>query len=264
MFKIICLILGVFIGGGFWGGLIGLIIGGMIDRIPAANVFSPRSSQQLSPDEFIKNILIFTAAVVKSDNGQMLRSELDFVRNYLTNRIGTAKTQGALLILRDILDKDYDIEAISRELASNASVHEKLLILQFLFGLASSDGNVSNEEMNTIQNISAWMGLPHSTFESLKAMFFNAYRYRHQHQYQYQNSSRPSTSYYNIENDYKILEIASTATDDEVKKAYRKLAMKHHPDKVNHLGDDIRKTAEEKFVLLNESYERIKKSRGMN
>jgi DnaJ like chaperone protein len=72
------------------------------------------------------------------------------------------------------------------------------------------------------------------------------------------------STYNNIENDYKILEINANASDEEVKKAYRKEAMKHHPDKVNHLGDDIRKAAEERFAKLNESYERIKKVRGMN
>jgi DnaJ like chaperone protein len=59
------------------------------------------------------------------------------------------------------------------------------------------------------------------------------------------------------------LEIDSSATDDEVKKAYRKQAMKHHPDKVSHLGEEIRKAAEEKFQKLNEAYERIKSARGI-
>jgi DnaJ like chaperone protein len=80
----------------------------------------------------------------------------------------------------------------------------------------------------------------------------------------YSSSSTKYRSSHSIENDYKVLEIEPSATDDEVKKAYRKQAMKHHPDKVNHLGEEIRKAAEERFAKLNEAYERIKNARGMN
>ena len=80
----------------------------------------------------------------------------------------------------------------------------------------------------------------------------------------YSSSSASYRSSYPIENDYKVLEIEPSASDEEVKKAYRKQAMKHHPDKVNHLGEEIRKAAEERFSKLNEAYERIKKARGMN
>ncbi len=62
---------------------------------------------------------------------------------------------------------------------------------------------------------------------------------------------------------YKILEIERTASNDEVKKAYRKMAMKYHPDKVSHLGEDYRKSADEKFKKVNEAYEKIKKERNM-
>ncbi len=63
---------------------------------------------------------------------------------------------------------------------------------------------------------------------------------------------------------YKILEIERSATDEEVKKAYRKMAVKYHPDKVSHLGDDIRKSADEKFAMVNEAYNKIKKERNLN
>jgi DnaJ like chaperone protein len=63
---------------------------------------------------------------------------------------------------------------------------------------------------------------------------------------------------------YKILEVSPTATNEEIKKAYRNMALKFHPDKVQYLGEDFRKVAEEKFKLVNEAYEMIKKERGFN
>ena len=62
---------------------------------------------------------------------------------------------------------------------------------------------------------------------------------------------------------YTILEIDSTVSDQEVKKAYRRMANKYHPDKVSHLGKELRKVAEEKFKSVNEAYQTIKKERGL-
>ena len=67
-----------------------------------------------------------------------------------------------------------------------------------------------------------------------------------------------------VESDYKILEISKNSTDGELKKAYRKMAVKYHPDKVSHLGDEVKKLAEEKFKMVNEAYNNIKKSRSAN
>ena len=84
------------------------------------------------------------------------------------------------------------------------------------------------------------MGISNDDFESIKAMF-------------YKDSSSA----------YKILEISKDSTNDEIIKAYRKMAAKFHPDKVHHLGEEFQKIAEEKFKTLNDAYGQIKKERGM-
>ena len=61
---------------------------------------------------------------------------------------------------------------------------------------------------------------------------------------------------------YKALELEPSATIDDIKKGYRRMAMKYHPDKVANLGDDIKKSATEKFRSVNEAYEQLKKQRG--
>lgn len=258
MFRLIGVIFGILYWQSFWGALGGFLIGSLIDGIRKIRVVT--NSRTTNRDDFIKYLLIFTTIVAKSDNGKLLRAELDYVKSYLLRILGAQRTQEALLVLRDMLNTEYDTFTVSQQFGGKASIHEKLMMLQFLFGLSAADGSVSDLEMAAIRNISANMGISHNDFESLKAMFFG-------YQGRYTGGYSSSTSYqptYNIDNDYKVLEIESSATNEEVKKAYRKLAMKHHPDKVNHLGDEIRKAAEERFAKLNESYERIKKVRGMN
>ncbi len=264
MFRLIGAILG-YIAYNFTGAIVGFIIGAIIDGLK--NVKVTRTGFFTDQDNFINMLLILTSAVVKSDNSRnMLKSELNFVRDYLLKSFGPERATNALYQLREYLEQDFDIPIICHQFSNKATIHEKLLLLQFLFGLSSSDGEFSNDEITMIRNIADWMGVSRNDFESIKAMFFaRQYQYQQQRQQQYsQSNSTYSRSFSNIENDYKVLEISSNATDEEVKKAYRQQAMKHHPDRVNHLGDELRKTAEEKFTILNQAYERIKKERGIN
>jgi DnaJ-class molecular chaperone with C-terminal Zn finger domain len=219
-------------------------------------------------------LMQLTAAVMQADN-KMLKSELDFVKTYLVNNIGVNKAQKAILELRDYLNQPIDLQSVCENIKNNSNIQERLLIMQFLFGLAQADGHIDANEVNVIRNIALSIGIPSSTFESLKSMFMG-YSYQggyggsygssfgSGYGYDSGSSSYSSTTYHNLDDDYKILEVSSDATNDEVKKAYRKAAIKHHPDKVSHLGEEVRKAAEEKFSKVNEAYERIKKSRGMN
>ena len=265
MFRIIGAIIGYFVGD-FGGAILGFFIGVVIDSFK--NMKVTRVGFFTSQDNFINMLLILTSAVVKSNNTKnMAHSELNYVRDYLLKTFGPERATNALYELRDYLEQDFDIPTICHEFSNKASIHEKLLMLQFLFGLSGSDGNFSNHESAMLKNIADWMGVSRNDFESVKAMYFARQYQYHQQQQQQQQYSQSRTTYtnsYTLENDYKVLELNPSATVDEVKKAYRQLAMKHHPDKVNHLGEDIRKTAEEKFRMLNQAYERIKKARNIN
>jgi DnaJ like chaperone protein len=117
----------------------------------------------------------------------------------------------------------------------------RLQMLHFLFGIALSDGSLESAEIRVIEEIAGFMGVTSADFTSIRAMFVK-----------------------DINSAYDILEVTPEATNEEVKKAYRRLAIEYHPDKVAHLGEDIRKSATEKFQKLSAAYEEIKKHRGMN
>jgi DnaJ like chaperone protein len=122
----------------------------------------------------------------------------------------------------------------------NMNYSARLQLLHFLWGISRADNIISSEEQKLIDFIAASIGITERDMASIKAMFIK------------------DTGY-----GYKILEIEPVATDEEVKKAYRRMAMKYHPDKVTHLGEDFQKAAQEKFRTVNEAYETIKKERNI-
>ena len=114
-------------------------------------------------------------------------------------------------------------------------------LLHFLFGIAQADGSISNPEIQKIREIAGYLRVSLNEFESIKAMFVKS-----------------------ANNSYKILDIEKSATDAEVKKAYREMAKKYHPDRVNTKDEAIKKGAEEKFKQVQAAYETIQKERGLN
>ncbi|MGQ9848010.1 MAG: DnaJ domain-containing protein [Bacteroidales bacterium] len=115
----------------------------------------------------------------------------------------------------------------------------KLQLIYLLIGIAKANDYIDNKEIDLIKRIAYLLSISTATIDSL----FNV------------NGT--------VENAYKILEVSPNATDNEIKKAYRKLAIEHHPDKVSYLGEEIQKKAQEKFKKINEAYEFIKKHRGI-
>ena len=267
MFSIIGFIIGYFLSDSFWGGLLGFLLGSTINNsIKKKKIY--RQQHNYSRDKFTEILLSLAAYIIKVD-GVVKESELKYVTKHLFQNYSPENAQRLYQNLRNYIESDINIENICQELYKNATVHEKLYLIQFLLGLISSSGTFQQREIDAVQQISDKIGVGRSDFESIKAMFFmfnqgRGYQYSTGSQsYSGSYSSGASRTSYNLENEYSILEIPSTATDDEVKKAYRRLAQKYHPDKVNHLGEEIRKDAETKFVKLNQAYERIKESRNM-
>jgi DnaJ like chaperone protein len=261
MFKWIGLIIGG-ISYGFWGGFLGWLLGSLVDRL-----FAPRVkiyTQHYQRSDFMESMLILTAAVLKAD-GHVERSEFAYVRDYLVRSLGPMQAQEAMNRLTEILGESYNIESVCSELRQSSTIHERLLIIQFLFGVATADGELHQSEVSVIELIAQWSGVARSDYESIKAMFTYSYA-NNGNNGGYSSGGSGNTGGYRshtLDSDYQILEISPDATDDEVKKAYRNLAKKYHPDRVAHLGDDMRKAAEEKFSRLSQAYDNIRKSRGM-
>ena len=213
-------------------GPIGGILGYAIGSQSGSNSKVTRSGT--NSGDFGASLLILLAAVMKAD-GKILKSELDYVKNFLINNFGQNHANQALQMLKKILEKDFPLNQVCGQIQQNMDHSSRLQIMHVLFGLSAADGEVHPEEIRVIKTIGNYLNISQPDFESIQAMFYN-----------------------DTASAYKVLEINKSATDTEVKKAYRKMAVKYHPDKVGHLGDDFQKMAEEKFKQLNEAYSRIK------
>lgn len=244
---------GKWIGGGLgWalggpiGGLLGYYFGSMFE----GDTKTSRSAFQGHPyasggrptqsGDFSLSLLVLSAAVMKAD-GVVKKSELDYVKRFFVSNFGEAKTVQQMQMLKELLNKEINIQDVSVQIRSAMDYSSRLQLLHYLFGIAGADRVTADSEINMIQNIAGFMGLTSADFKSVKAMFVK-----------------------DTDSAYEILEVSPNASDSEVKKAYHKMAIKYHPDKVSHLGEEVQNAAEDKFQKLNGAYDEVKKRRGIN
>ena len=236
---------GKWVGGsiGWWvggpiGAIIGFAVGTFFDNSEVrvgAEGYQPQSAQ----DGFKVSLVVLVAAVMKAD-GEVKKSELDFVKDFFVRNFGIDATRDAMLMLRDVLKQDVSIDDVCRQIGQHLDYNTRLQLLHFLYGIGKADGVLDQRELSVIERIAYAMGISGADMSSTKGMYYE-----------------------DINSAYAVLEVSSTASDDEVKKAYRIAAVKYHPDKVAHLGVDVQKSANERFRQVNEAYDKIKKARGM-
>ena len=223
----------------FPGAIVGYFLGNLIENFSTKNKFKKSRVNNISSQEFELNLLALASLVIKAD-GKVTKQELDYVRSYFVSAYGKERANATFKIFNDNI-KNLGISPVKISMLFNSALNyeSRLQVIHFLFGIAKADGNVSVSEINKLLEFSNLLRLSHADFQSIKAMFINE-----------------------VGGAYKILEIQKSATDNQVKKAYRDLAKKHHPDKIQHLGDAYVKAAQEKFQKIQKAYERIKQERG--
>ncbi len=222
------------------GGIVGFVVGSMFDStqvIQGRQEYQP--GQPTTQGGYVMSLLVLVAAVMKAD-GKILKSELDYTKQFFVRSFGTAAAGEAIKILRDLLKQNIPVTDVCHQIAKNMDYSSRLQLLHFLFGIAAADGLVHESEHQLIAHIAQQMSIGEKDYQSIESMFVA-----------------------DTDAAYKILEAEPTASDEELKKAYRQMALKYHPDKVHYLGEDIQKAANEKFQKVNEAWEIIKKQRGI-
>ena len=223
--------------GGPIGALLGFAFGTLIDAAKLEKYERPEST---TTGDFVVSLLVLIAAAMKADNKVVL-AELDMVKTYLVRTFGETEAGEMLPLLRDLLKKDIPLEDVGQQIRHKMNYASRLELLHLVYGIISSDGSVDVREINVFYSIAASIGISENDFRSIRSMY------------------TPSVNWA-----YEVLGIKQDATPEQVKKAYRQLALKNHPDRVSYLGEEIRKKANEKFTKINEAYEAIKKEKNFN
>lgn len=256
-----------FMTGGPLGALAGMALGWMFEKMSddsylysegAYNGYenSPNdaySSQRIyegQRNSFLFSLLVLSSYIIKAD-GKVMHSEMEFVRNFLRRNFGEIAVQQGETILLRLFEQQKQmgnetfkntIRESCAEIASHMDYSQRLQLLNFLVQIAQADGSVPQSELDALKFVGSTLGISADDISSML------------------NLSSGGDS---IEAAYKVLGITPDASDDEVKAAYRRMALKHHPDRVATLGEDVRKAAEQKFQEINAAKETIYKARGL-
>lgn len=234
--------------GGPIGAILGVVIGSLFESstgksLPfnATSYATNTGNRTTTQSDINASLLILISCVMKAD-GHVRKSELDTVKRFLVSNYGEQNALEALQVLKKLLEQNIDYSAVAQQIRMNANYSTRLTIVQFLVSLANADSEFAPSEEQMIRQMASYMGVSMADYESMIAI--------------YQPKKDADWA-------YKALEITKDASDDDVKKAYRRMAMKYHPDKVASAGEEIKQKATEKFRAINEAYEHIKTIRGI-
>lgn len=229
------------------GGLLGYFLASRLERLAeAASGYeggqsweqSDRTWNQGQRNSFLISLLALSAAVIKAD-GKVSSAERSRLREFFAANFGPQAANEAEEILNEVLQKDFNLYEVCSQIRSCMDYSQRLQLYHYLVSLGACDGLVQ-KEVDLLETIANYIGLSKTDSDAIMAQF------------------RP-----NNDSNYRVLGITPDATDEEVKKAYRRMAVQYHPDKVATLGEDVQKAAEEKFKAISQAYEAICRERGI-
>lgn len=240
------------------GGLAAFVLGHAFEKLNEGKHGEPgipagEGGAQGQRNSFMFSMLVLASYIMKAD-GKVMHSEMETMRRFLRSNFGaSAEVQGEQIIRRLFeRRKEMDrqnpdafrntIRDCASQMADNLTYEARLQLLEFLIEIVKADGRIAPEEVTALHEVAVYMRIPVAEVDSMLNLGGGG----------------------SLDDDYKVLEVSPTATNDEVKAAYRKMALKHHPDKVAMLGEDVRRAAEKKFQEINAAKERIYKARGMS
>lgn len=226
--------------GGPIGAILGYAFASMSDQQPRQRTqYSRTTMPQTSTEDFMASLLVLLASVMKADE-KLLHSELDYIKRFLVKQFNKTDANRYILLYKEIIKQTFSLPQVCTQIQRSMDHSSRLEIIHLLFGLSSADNEIHNKEIEIIQTIARYLNVNDNDFASIKAIFVKS-----------------------TKSAYLILGIDSSVANEEVKKAYRKMAKKYHPDKVTHLGEELQELAEEKFKAVNNAYKDIKRERGI-
>lgn len=251
-----------FFAGFYWFGLIGailgLIAGIFIDRIRALGTGGANPlTNTLRQAVFLETVFILMGKLAKAD-GHISQDEINQVELFIQKTGMTAehRTQ-AIAWFNKGASQVFDIEATCRRFMSvcGHTRNLKQMLLVYLIVMALADGHVHAAEEALLSGIASHLGYDQATFRHLMDMVLSQSHF----------GSQQSSPVDALENAYRALGVTRDSTDQEIKRAYRKLISQYHPDKLMGQGvpEDMIAVATEQAKEIQLAYDLLKKSRNI-
>ena len=218
--------------------------------------------------------LAFVKLAIKvfSADGEVSDNEVVKLKQYIGKEFGREIGRAAELYIKENPKIEDSIYGICKPLSEMKSTHRVTIMYQ-LFAMAASDREYSDEEEQVLKKIGRFLHIGKKRFYFIKSTVIKEASTGNTFRGSYQAGSRQSSSgkgyqflqqfFVPAYNPFFILGVANTASNEEIKKAYRDLAKRYHPDLSMHKSDQYRKKVVEKIQEINEAYETIKKIKGI-
>lgn len=248
------------------GGLLGYLLGNAIssnNQIDSDAGTSPHRGPYRdtgTQQDINVALMVLIAAVMKAD-GSVKRSELNLVKHFLRSNYGEEQGKEMLQVIRKLIDEDIELDRVCAQIKVNTTYDTRYHMVDFLFGIGGADGDFHVSELAILKRIAQYLGLSRSDIVSMQERHVGTtwrqsdYGYREQRGRTYPSSENYATD------PYHVLGIDSSATDEEVKKAYRRMAKKYHPDRVAGMSEEMQRNAAQQMKEVNLAYDAIKSRR---
>ena len=248
-----------------WYAFVGYWIGSVIDNY-LYSFFKGKSgmggdraygSSSYSQNDLLRALMTVFAHVIHAD-GRIMHSEMEYVRNFLRTQFGGSQEgRGEEMILQIFQQKksmsvsqwERNVAISCQMLAMYMPSHQRIQLMQVLIQMAKVDATIAPVEIQALRFIATYLGLGARLVDQLLGGTYS--------------SSQSYSSFNSLDEAYRTLGISSSATDDEVRKAYRRLALKYHPDKVAQQDEKAREAAAAQFSKITEAKDRIYAARGI-
>jgi len=207
------------------------------------------SSQTESHNRFVWLLVRILVRIAKID-GELTREEVSTIRTFFQYNLHYSQTQMLWVkdLIKDALKSTDSLETLLEEFHSSFGYEPRLILLELVYQILYTKETVSEQELQVARNMANFLKISIYDQRTIEAK----YMYR-------QRRADTSTSYGSAEQHYATLGLEPGADMETIKKAYRKLSMKYHPDKVRHLGEEFRTIAETKMKEINGAYDYFEK-----
>lgn len=260
--RIIATILGFFFGGPI-GGIIGFLIGSFLDKsvsVTQNSEYGPSfiwKWRQTLNQPFVRGVFILMGYLAKAD-GQITPNEIQIASNVMTQlRLPDEQRHQAMRWFYDGKNQQFDPNEVFQKLRLYRQTPLMRVLLTCLTTIAYANGMPSSAQRQILKEVCEQLGIPNP--EAQQHYSYSQYSYSDGHHY---TSQRKNT----LSEDYQLLGLKSDADVATIRKTYRRLMNKYHPDKLTSKGASEKeiKAANEKIYTIRSAYENIMRSKGEN